>query len=256
MDQVLPDASLPRLAVLTGFLAVLAIASSLFQAVQGLTVLRIEGRMCSALAPAVWERLLRLPTRFFAEFSAGDLALRSISVGEVFKKLSGTVVATIVTGIFSVFNVGLLYYYSWKLAACATMLLVGMMIVTAVLLAQLVVHESSVRRIDGVISGLLLEMFGGIATLRTFGAEGRTFARWAWRYADRLTSAIRPRRVANQVHQWLAVCPIIAAMVIYAGAVHIDPELMKTGMFLGFMITLGNLMTSVLAVGRAVGRVA
>ena len=35
---------------------------------------------------------------------------------EVFKKVSGAVVTTIVTGFFSFFNLGLLYYYSWKLA--------------------------------------------------------------------------------------------------------------------------------------------
>jgi ATP-binding cassette subfamily C protein len=36
-------------------------------------------------------------------------------------------------------------------------------------------------------------------------------------------------------------------MVIYAGAVHLDPGLLKTGSFLAFVITLANLMAAVLA---------
>ena len=38
-------------------------------------------------------------------------------------------------------------------------------------------------------------------------------------------------------------------MVIYIGAVHLDPGLLKTGSFLAFTITFANLMAAVLAVG-------
>ena len=32
---------------------------------QNLTILRLEGRIEATLQPAVWDRLLRLPTKFF-----------------------------------------------------------------------------------------------------------------------------------------------------------------------------------------------
>ena len=38
-------------------------------------------------------------------------------------------------------------------------------------------------------------------------------------------------------------------MVVYIGAVHLDPGLMKTGSFLAFNIAFANLMAAVLAVG-------
>ena len=90
---------------------------------------------------------------------------------------------------------------------------------------------------------------GGIITLRTAGAEGRAFARWARRYTERLALAIRARRFSNGIHQWLAVYPILTAMVIYIGAIHIDPNLLKAGSFLAFNIAFANLMAAVLAVG-------
>ena len=117
---------------------------------------------------------------------------------------------------------------------------------TLLLLGGLLRYESSIRAIDGAISGLLLELLGGISTLRTAGAEGRAFSRWARRYTDRLALAIRARRFSNGIHQWLAVYPILTAMVVYIGAIHIDPNLMDTGSFLAFNIAFANLMAAVL----------
>ncbi len=93
----------------------------------------------------------------------------------------------------------------------------------AFLLARLLRHETSIRRIDGSISGLLLELLGGIITLRTAGAESRAFARWAARYAERLAVMIRARRCSNRIGEWLAIYPILTMMVVYAGTIHLDP---------------------------------
>jgi NHLM bacteriocin system ABC transporter ATP-binding protein len=203
------------------------------------------------LIPAFWDRLLRLPSRFFARFSAGDLALRAMELSEVFKRASGAAVATVVTGFFSVFNLALLYYYSWKMALCTTFLLALLLAVTLLLLGRLLRYESSIRTIDGAISGLLLELLGGISTLRTAGAEGRGFSRWARRYTDRLALAIRARHFSSEIHRWLAVYPILTAMVVYIGAIHVDPNMMDTGRFLAFNIAFANLMAAVLEVGYA-----
>jgi ABC-type bacteriocin/lantibiotic exporter with double-glycine peptidase domain len=101
--------------------------------------------------------------------------------------------------------------------------------------------------VDGVLSGLLLELFGGIITIRSFGAEGRALARWAARYGERLRLVVRSRRLSKALHQWLAIFPIFTAMVIYTGAIHIDPGLMRAGSFLAFNMAFANLVAAVLA---------
>jgi NHLM bacteriocin system ABC transporter peptidase/ATP-binding protein/NHLM bacteriocin system ABC transporter ATP-binding protein len=249
VDQVIPAADTDRLRVICVFLLLLTVASTVFRVVQWLTVLRIEGRVSAALIPAVWDRLLRLPTRFFEQYSSGDLALRAMGLTDIFKKLSGTVVSTAVTGFFSCFNLALLFYYSWKLAVVTAVLLGVLFSVTAVLLAGALRRETAIRRLDGNISGLLLELLGGMITLRTGGAETRAFARWARLYTDRLTLSINVRWISNTIHEWLAVFPIIAAMVIYYGAVHLDEKLLDVGSFLAFTIAFANLMSAVLDVG-------
>jgi ATP-binding cassette subfamily C protein len=152
-------------------------------------------------------------------------------------------------GLFAIFNLSLLYVYSWRMAMCTTFLVGIMLLVTAFFLVGLLRHETSIRRIDGVISGLLLELLSGIITLRTAGAERRAFARWAGRYTERLVLSIKARRFANRISQWLAVYPILTAMIVYVGALYLDTGLLKTGDFLAFSITFANLMAAVLSIG-------
>ncbi len=56
-----------------------------------------------------------------------------------------------------------------------TLLLAILLLVTTLLLAGRLRFEVSIGRIDGILSGLLLELFGGIIALRSAGPRA---ARW------------------------------------------------------------------------------
>ena len=132
VDQVIPEVDLPgtgmaRLVTLCLFLTGLAVSAGIFQIIEGLTLLRMEGKIVPAVVPAIWDRLLRLPSRFFSGFSAGDLALRAMGLSLIFKKASSAVMVTLVTGLVSICNLGLLFWYSWRLATAAVALL-GIMV--------------------------------------------------------------------------------------------------------------------------------
>ena len=147
VDQVIPEvgiseSSWTRLLVVTVFLSVLALSIMVLQVVEGLALLHIEGKIVPAIVPAVWDRLLRLPTRFFAEYSSGDLALRAMGLALVFKKLSGGAATTLVTGLISLFNLGLLFWYSWRLASLTLVLLGVMLVVVLVFLVAQIRQEA------------------------------------------------------------------------------------------------------------------
>jgi NHLM bacteriocin system ABC transporter ATP-binding protein len=253
VDQVIPEVDLPgtgrgSLLFLCLLLVALATSTAIFQVVEGLTVLRIEGKVVPAVVPAVWDRLLRLPTRFFAAFSSGDLALRAMGLSLIFKKFSGGVVATLVTGLVSLFNIGLLFWYSWRLALISSCLIMIMLAVIVVLLAGQLRLEARIRTLEGSIIGFLLEMVGGIAKLRTAGAENRAFGRWASRYADQLGLIILSRRYSRGLHLFLSVFPALIAIVVYFGAIYLGPDRLSTGNFLALSIALANVTGAVLAV--------
>jgi NHLM bacteriocin system ABC transporter ATP-binding protein len=255
VDQVIPEVGLPgsartRLLALTVFLASLAVSIAVFQVVQGLALVRIQGKVVPSIIPAVWDRLLRLPVRFFGEFSSGDLAMRTMGLALIFKKISGAAATTLVTGLISLFNLGLLFWYSWRLALGSLILLSIMLLVILVYLARQIRQEARIQKVEGTIIGFLLEVVGGINKLRTAGAENRAFARWATCYADQLALQIRARRLSNGLHLFLAGFPILIAILIYVGAIHLDPTRLSTGHFLALTIAVANLTASVLAVSH------
>ncbi|HET9379871.1 MAG TPA: ABC transporter transmembrane domain-containing protein, partial [Streptomyces sp.] len=57
-----------------------SVVSAAFMLLQNLTILRLEGRLEATLQPAVWDRLLRLPTKFFTERSTGELASAAMGI--------------------------------------------------------------------------------------------------------------------------------------------------------------------------------
>ena len=175
IDRVIPEIRVPgtgqSLLVLCLFLVAMAVATTILQVVEGLTLLRIEGKVVPSVVPAIWDRLLRLPTRFYVGFSSGDLALRAMGLSLIFKKISGGVVATLVTGLASVFNLGLLFWYSWRLALISALLVGVMFGVIVVLLAGQLRQEAMIRKVEGSIISFLLEVVVGMTKLRTAGSR-------------------------------------------------------------------------------------
>jgi NHLM bacteriocin system ABC transporter peptidase/ATP-binding protein/NHLM bacteriocin system ABC transporter ATP-binding protein len=254
VDQIIPEVKLPetgwaRLVVLSVFLSGLAVALAGVQVVQGLALLRIEGRVVPMVIPALWDRLLRLPAQFFSGYSSGDLALRAMGLSLIFKKVSGATIATLFTGLISLGNLGLMFLYSWRLALLATLLIGLMILVTFLLLAGQLRQEARIRKVEGSIIGFLLEVVGGITKLRTAGAENRAFARWAALHGDQLELTMGARRFSNRLHRLFAVFPMLIAMFLYYATIHLDPNRLSTGSFLALTLAAMNVVTAVLAAG-------
>ena len=82
------------------------------------------------LQAAIWDRVLRLPPRFFLDYSTGDLARRLLAVGEMGQMLKGPVLSGLLSGLFASLSFVLMFYYDWRLAlygfafaiSCAIML--------------------------------------------------------------------------------------------------------------------------------------
>ena len=103
-------------------------------------------------------------------------------------------------GLFSLFNLGLLFYYDWFLALVG----LGLVLSSSLVIAAVGFYEVALQRrlldLQGKIAGQVFDLLTGIAKLRVAGAEARAFARWVSSFADQ-------RRVAwtdGMVHAALA----------------------------------------------------
>ena len=160
----------------------MALAVASFQAIQTVALARLRGKLESSLLPAFWDRLLSLPVRFFAQYEAGDLAIRALGPVRLIEVLASTTVASMLASIFALFNVAALFVLNWRLGLVATGLMAVFLLATAAALRPLWLCQRGISELRGEIAGLLFLLLGGISRLRVAGAEPRAFARWAIRY--------------------------------------------------------------------------
>ncbi|MCK9224447.1 MAG: ABC transporter ATP-binding protein, partial [Candidatus Muirbacterium halophilum] len=131
IDTVIPSADRGQLATFAAVLISSAIAAFIFQMVKAIALLRVEGKTDGAVQAAVWTRLLNLPPTFFKDYSTGDLAQRAMGINAIRQILSGSTLNTIMAGVFSGFNLFLMFYYNKKLALLGFILTITAIIFSA-----------------------------------------------------------------------------------------------------------------------------
>lgn len=245
---VIPEADVPQLLQLTLALVVAAIAGALFQLATAIAVLRIQGRLGGYLVPAIWGRLLSLPTAFFRRFSAGDLAVRVQSVEAMVRVVGSGAVVALLGVATAIVSLALIWYYSIAFGIVATLMLLA--------LAGVVVFSSRVqyRRAEAVeqtagqLSGLVLEFVSGISKLRVAGGHEKAFGRWAERFVKRRAAQNDARRAQNVVTIAIAVFPVLSSLVLFAVVGVSDPQAVSAGQFLAINAAFGQVVGAVVSI--------
>ena len=250
LGRFIPRADYGSWLAALGALALVGLGNAVFAVVQGLAVLRIESRIDERLQAAIWSRLIALPCPFFRDFSAGDLADRAGSIGAVREMLAGTAVQVAVSGLFSMFSLLLLFFYSWRLALVAGAMLCAMAVATGFCSYRQFRHYREVFRTRGAISGFAFQMINGLSKLRVANAATYALARWARQFARQKQAALAARRWAAGQHALNALLQPLALVFLY-GFVHYGgpPDEQRPALdlaaFLSFNTAFGQLTAAV-----------
>ncbi|WP_327699390.1 NHLP bacteriocin export ABC transporter permease/ATPase subunit [Streptomyces sp. NBC_00459] len=222
-----------------------SVVTAAFMLLQNLTLLRMEGRIEATLQPAVWDRLLRLPTKFFTERSTGELASAAMGISAIRKLLAG--VAPVVTQSVTVaaMNLGLLLWYSVPMALAA----VGMLVVIATVFLGLGLWQVRWQRRLIVLSNKLnnqaFQTLRGLPKLRVAAAENYAYAAWAGEFARSRELQQKVGRIKNLTTVlgavYLPVCTLVMFMLL-AGPARGE---MSASAFLTFNTSVTMLLTSV-----------
>ncbi len=250
-DTVIPTGQRGQLSQILGALVVIGVATALFQIARGIALLRLETRIESSVQAGVWDRLLGLPTSFFRQFSVGDLASRAGGIEAVREVVSNSVISAILSSVFSVFSLILLFTYDVGLAVIALLLtLVDLTAIAAMGLWQLR-HQRALSEKQGKIAGLVLQLITGIAKLRVAGAELRAFTLWAKEFSAQRKIAFKARNAANWLTVFNVIWPVVTTIVLFgAVAVFKNPHL-TTGTFLAFLAAFTQFLVAIIGLASA-----
>ncbi|MFF4394200.1 NHLP bacteriocin export ABC transporter permease/ATPase subunit [Streptomyces sp. NPDC001480] len=222
-----------------------SVVAAAFMLLENLTILRLEGRIEATLQPAVWDRLLRLPTKFFTQRSTGELASAAMGISAIRRLLAGVgpVVAQSVT--VGVMNLGLLFWYSVPMAMAA----IGMLVVIGAVFLGLGLWQVRWQRrlvvLGNKLNNQAFQTLRGLPKLRVAAAENYAYAAWAGEFARSRELQQRVGRIKNLTTVlgavYLPVCTLLMFMLLAGPA----RGAMSAAAFLTFNTSVTMLLTSV-----------
>ncbi|MGV9252742.1 NHLP bacteriocin export ABC transporter permease/ATPase subunit [Streptomyces sp. NPDC003697] len=245
LGQYVPEAREGLITQVCLAVMISGVVGAAFMLLQNLTMLRLEGRIEATLQPAVWDRLLRLPTAFFTQRSTGELASAAMGVSAIRRLLAGVgpVVAQSVT--VGAMNLVLLFWYSASMAMAA----IGMLVVIAALFLALglwqVRWQRRLVRLTNKLNNQAFQTLRGLPKLRVAAAENYAYAAWAGEFARSRELQQRVGRIKNLTTVmgavYLPVCTLVMFMLLAGPA----RGSMSAAAFLTFNTSVTMLLTSV-----------
>ncbi|MEV6738941.1 NHLP bacteriocin export ABC transporter permease/ATPase subunit [Streptomyces sp. NPDC051104] len=226
-------------------LMVTGVVAAAFMLLENLTILRLEGRIEATLQSAVWDRLLRLPTKFFTERSTGELASAAMGVSAIRRLLAGvgpTVAQSVTVGAM---NLGLLLWYSVPMAMAA----IGMLVVIAAVFLGLGLWQVRWQRrlvqLSNKLNNQAFQTLRGLPKLRVAAAENYAYAAWAREFAHSRELQQKVGRIKNLTTVlgavYLPLCSLLLFMLLAGPA----KGALSAADFLTFNTSMTMLLTSV-----------
>ncbi len=232
-------------------LSALAIVGGLLLTLQGMALMRLEGRAMTRVGAAIWDRLLRLPPGFFRRFTAGELTARMTVFWTLRDQVSGVLASALLGIIFLLPALGLLFLYNAALAWTSLGIGLFALAVTALLgFLQIAPQRRRYAAARG-LAGELFQFIGGMSKLRSAGAEGSAFAAWARGYREQILARRQSDNLNKHLVAFSAAVPALAGGALFAVAFQQEPGSLAAGDFLVVFAVSMVFYAAVVALGRS-----
>jgi ATP-binding cassette subfamily C protein len=258
MNQAIPTANRTLLLQIGVGLLAISVGTAVFQIVQRRIILRVQTIADLNAQAALWDHVLKLKLSFFRQYASGDLRNRVLSINQIRDLLGGMTLSAIFTSIFSLLNLGLLFFYSVHLAVVVTMIMIVMLFVLNRIRAIALKYYRSRQALEGLIFGTMTQMVGGVAKLRIAGAEDRAFAYWNHLYTQHLRFTLKTQFLEDLLVVFNTLLPTLSSILLFGLAAILIHQLqsgLSIGAFLAFNVAFGGLINGVTSLSNTLTKV-
>ncbi|MCR5724419.1 MAG: NHLP bacteriocin export ABC transporter permease/ATPase subunit [Treponema sp.] len=239
MDTIIPQAA-KNMALQISLLVLFCVFSAaVFDLIKAFVLTRMETRSDFALQAAVIDRLLKLPVGFFKDYTAGNLAQKSLAVSQIRQIVFGVIFSSVMTLVFAFAYLFQLFRYASYLLGWA--LLISLVPVVLSVGIAIISYKWNCKETElrNRISGTLYQFISGVNKLVMTASEKRAFAVWAKMFSEQNDCTGRLRRY-NAVSTTAITCfPLVVSLLLYGLFMHATTigkiDVMSTGSFLAFM---------------------
>lgn len=218
-STVLDTGSIQLLASIAVFLVSATITSSIINGTVELFKARINTKLGVYVQSAVMMRVLSLPSSFFRQTSAGELAAKTQNIGELCNNIMTAVLSTGLMAVFSLTYLIQIFDFAPSLMVPAVVILL-LRILYPILVGSRNVPETTRLRLQAIAkeNSVCYSVISGIQKIRLAGAEKRIFAKWGQFYA-RLSSNVYKTRFPYKNLMWGNFLTLAGTIIFYYNAV-------------------------------------
>ena len=218
--DIIPILDREGLATVTQVIMVTSFTTASLGIVRTIAVMRITSRMNMATEAALWNRLLTLPTKFFRQFTSGELASRMGGISVIKGLVSADFIGGLFGFVFSFWSIFLMCYYSLKLTGVAIAIWFVYAIVTAFIYRRVIGFQRNLIAANNKEAGIVQQIFKGLSKFREHGAENQAFWLWSSVFGETWKWNLKLRWQSNYNAIIGSVQPFILTMALYYIAVY------------------------------------
>ena len=240
IDKVLVQNSIDTLNVLGTFLVLLAIFEAVITSLRTNLFVDTTNRIDLALGSEIIDHLFRLPLRYFERQPVGELSSRINELENIRQFLTGTALTVVLDAIFSVIYIVVMVAYSWLLTLVALATLPLFIILTAVVspVVRRQLRIKAERNAD--TQSYLVEVLGGIQTVKAQNIELRSRWQWQDRYARYVSAGFNTSltsTTASSISNFLN--KLSSLLLLWVGAFLVLKGQLTLGQLIAFRIIAG-----------------
>jgi NHLM bacteriocin system ABC transporter ATP-binding protein len=191
-NNIIPSGTKSDIFPMAELLLGIAVATTLFNVTKRIIVIRFGNKINLSVQSAAMNRILSLKASFFKDYSSGELTTRISGIEQLCSILSGTVITSGLSVMFSLAYIFQMNNYAPALVApgmVTILVMLGFTILSGFLQNTV---TKKVMKVSAKNSGLVYQLFSGVQKIKLAGAEKRAFSKWALSYKDQAKLTYAP----------------------------------------------------------------
>lgn len=251
-DTIIPDGNRTLLAQIGFLLGSIAVATFVFELTRAFAVQRISGMSERDLQAAIWDRLLSLPISFFKKYPAGELTQCAMGISEIRSILSGSAINTLVSCLFSIFYIIMMFIKSPILSWISLAILIVVFLISLGLGHLQMKYEGTLLDASNKISGKMYEWLEGLARIKSSGSERRIFYNWSRVFYHTRKLNYKKESIGHCSIVFNSIVMVATSMILYYAIFNMKDFTIAAGKFIAFNTALQKLLEITIDVSRTI----
>lgn len=248
---IIPDGDYPLLKEIVLVLLITTISGIFFLLGQSVSFVRIKAKSQYQLQLAIWDRLLRLPSTFFKNYSTGDIAFRASSFTQAQNGITINSLLSITNGLLSLFMIIVLFSFNTAFGDIAIIIFLFMSLATYICCRYNLYYLQKYYKIDLYNHALFLQIVQNIAKIRVGNKEEYFSGLWLGNFIKKailLAKAGLPEKILQTLlfvipHSLIIV--LIMTLYIQTPAIQVSEFVFLFGVLEHFIMALTSMYFSI-----------